>query len=233
MSTIDLDSTAVDNDDAAIPTPSTLTLADEEWLVIAADQTNKDDTMNPRAHGLIVIEKGLKTEDELEIVKDVLEAIRAAFREENKTTQRAKSRLAAVMQEMKATKNISKQKLEARINAKPDSRMRQRKKKRLQEAAAKKLQSAAGQIASLRKQVRDMESDNVKMEATTQEERKRDIEILRAQEEVREAHREMLDELNHFQIVPLARTKEEVKWMTKTVEEMKRPAQAKAADRGW
>ncbi|PMD41945.1 hypothetical protein L207DRAFT_565684 [Hyaloscypha variabilis F] len=106
MSRINMNPTVVDDEEPVSPT--THTLGDDEWLMVAVNESNVNDTAHPEATDTGTVNSEPKvTKDEVEILKEVLESTRAAFRAEHETTQHTQARLAAVMQEVKSTKDTA------------------------------------------------------------------------------------------------------------------------------
>jgi hypothetical protein len=101
--------TAVEkSDDAVSAALETPTLDEEDWLMIATTDIANDSDVKKED----VVERELKViKDKLEMIKEVPEATRIAFREELETSLRTKHKLAAVigeLSEVEAAKNLIK-----------------------------------------------------------------------------------------------------------------------------
>jgi chromosome segregation ATPase len=83
-----------------------LILGEEDWHIIATLETEKDVERDAQGRNEDSVKELKAYMDELEMLKDVLEATRAAFREELEASLRSKCKLAAVNEELEETKNF-------------------------------------------------------------------------------------------------------------------------------
>lgn len=81
-------------------------LGEEDWHIIATVETEKDVERDAQGRNEDAVKELKATKDELEMLKDVLEATRAAFREELEASLRSKCKLAAINEELEETKNF-------------------------------------------------------------------------------------------------------------------------------